>query len=307
MRKFAWPLRALTTLVAVVAAIFVGIGLWDYYIDAPWTRDGRIRTDVAIIAPDVSGLVSEVLVRDNQHVKKGDILFRIDPERFRLALREAEAQVAARDAANIQAALDYARYSKLTDLSVTQQQLELSRANAESAKADYDQAVAARDLAKLNLARSDVRASVNGMITNMGLRPGTYISTGQGAMALIDEDTLRVEGYFEETKLPRIHVGSRATIRLMGDARDLTGHVESISGGIVDRERSEGANLLANINPTFSWVRLAQRVPVRIKLDTVPPGESLVSGRTATVSITPDGEAQEHGLAHLWQLIAARI
>ena len=136
MRKFAWPLRALTTLVAVVAAIFVGIGLWDYYIDAPWTRDGRIRTDVAIIAPDVSGLVSEVLVRDNQHVKKGDILFRIDPERFRLALREAEAQVAARDAANIQAALDYARYSKLTDLSVTQQQLELSRANAESAKAE---------------------------------------------------------------------------------------------------------------------------------------------------------------------------
>ena len=93
---------------------------------------------------------------------------------------------------------------------------------------------------------------MNGVITNMGLRPGTYVSVGHGAIALIDEDTLRVEGYFEETKLPRIHVGSRATIRLMGDDRDLTGHVESIASGIVDRERSDGVNLLADVNPTFS-------------------------------------------------------
>jgi len=305
MKIFTSSLRVLVTLAAVAAAIVVGLGLWNYYMDAPWTRDGRVRADVAIIAPDVSGLVTQVLVADNQHVKKGDVLFRIDPERFRLALREAEAQVAAREATYIQTAADYTRYSKLTDLSVTQQRLELARADAEAAKAAYDQAAADRDLAKLNLDRSEVRASVNGVITNMGLRPGTYVSTGHGAMALIDEDTLRVEGYFEETKLPRIHVGSRATIRLMGDTRDLTGHVESIASGIVDRERSEGANLLADVNPTFSWVRLAQRVPVRIKLDAVPAGESLVSGRTATVSITPDGAKPRQGLARLWPAIAA--
>lgn len=307
MKTIALPLRLLTTLATVAAAVFVGLGLWNYYIDAPWTRDGRVRADVAIIAPDVSGLVAQVFVADNQHVKKGDVLFRIDPERFRLALREAEAQVAAREATYIQTAADYTRYGKLTDLSVTQQRLELARADAEAAKAAYDQAVADRDLAKLNLDRSEVRASVNGVITNMGLRPGTYVSTGHGAMALIDEDTLRVEGYFEETKLPRIHVGSRATIRLMGDDRDLTGHVESIAGGIVDRERSDGANLLADVNPTFSWVRLAQRVPVRIRLDAVPNGEDLVSGRTATVSITPDAAKPRHGFSRLWQMIAAVI
>jgi multidrug resistance efflux pump len=307
MKTIALPFRLLTTAASVAAALFVGYGLWNYYMDAPWTRDGRVRADVAIIAPDVSGLVTQVLVVDNQHVKKGDVLFRIDPERFRLALREAEAQVAAKEATYIQTAADYTRYSKLTDLAVTQQRLELAKADAEAAKAAYDQAVADRDLAKLNLDRAEVRASVNGVITNMGLRPGTYVSVGHGAIALIDEDTLRVEGYFEETKLPRIHVGSRATIRLMGDDRDLTGHVESIASGIVDRERSDGVNLLADVNPTFSWVRLAQRVPVRIKLDALPAGESLVSGRTATVSITPDKAPPRHVLAHLWRTLVALI
>jgi multidrug resistance efflux pump len=307
MKTIALPFRLLTTAASVVAALFVGFGLWNYYMDAPWTRDGRVRADVAIIAPDVSGLVTQVLVVDNQHVKKGDVLFRIDPERFRLALREAEAQVAAKDATYIQTAADYARYAKLTDLAVTQQRLELAKADAEAAKAAYDQAVADRDLAKLNLDRSQVRASVNGTITNMGLRPGTYVSVGHGALALIDEDTLRVEGYFEETKLPRLHVGSRATIRLMGDDRDLTGHVESIASGIVDRERSDGVNLLADVNPTFSWVRLAQRVPVRIKLDAVPAGEKLVSGRTATISITPDTAQPRHLLTHLWRTLVALI
>jgi len=278
-------LRLLVTLAAAGVAIFVGLGLWRYYMEAPWTRDGRVRADVAVIAPDVSGLVTKVVVADNQHVRKGDVLFYIDPERFRLALREADAQDQSRLATYERADADDRRYNKLSDLAVTKQQLDLSRAETTSAKAAYDQAIADRDIAQLNLDRSEVRASVNGVITNMGLRPGTYVSVGHGAMALIDEDTLRVEGYFEETKLPRIHVGDRAKIHLMGDTRDLTGHVESIAGGIVDRERSDGANLLADVNPTFTWVRLAQRVPVRIKLDPASADEKLISGRTATVSI----------------------
>ncbi|MES1147584.1 MAG: HlyD family efflux transporter periplasmic adaptor subunit, partial [Bradyrhizobium guangdongense] len=132
-----------------------------------------------------------------------------------------------------------------------------------------------------------VRASVNGSITNMDLRPGTYVSAGKGVMALVDTDTLRVEGYFEETKLSRIHVGDPVSIRLMGDNTRLTGRVESIAAGIEDRDRTAGSNLLANVNPTFNWVRLAQRVPVRIKLDDVPPDIALVSGRTATVEVRP--------------------
>ena len=170
---------------------------------------------------------------------------------------------------------------------MSQQKQEEVQATQLIAQAAYDQAVADRDLAKLNLERSDVRASVNGTITNMDLRPGTYVTAGKGVMALVDTDTLRVEGYFEETKLSRIHIGDPVSIRLMGNNTRLTGRVESIAAGIEDRDRTAGTNLLANVNPTFNWVRLAQRVPVRIALDNVPPNTVLVSGRTATVEIHP--------------------
>jgi multidrug resistance efflux pump len=277
--------RPAVTLAMVAVAAVVGLALWDYYLRAPWTRDGRVRADVVAVAPDVSGLVTEVLVTDNQNVRRGDVLFRIDPERFSLALRQAEAVVAGKAAAAEQLEKDYERYKKLSDTAVSQQRFELAEATAREATAAYDQAVDDRDLAKLNLERSAVRASVNGRITNMELRPGAYVTVGRGVMALIDEDTLRVEGYFEENKLARIRVNDRATIRLIGETSDLTGRVESIAGGIEDRERSAGSNLLANVNPTFSWVRLAQRIPVRIVLDPLPDGVSLISGRTATVAI----------------------
>jgi RND family efflux transporter MFP subunit len=280
-------LRPLVTLVTVAIALAIGYALWDYYVNAPWTRDGKVRADVVAITPDVSGLVTEVLVHDNQRVHKGDVLFRIDPDRFDLALRQAEAIVAGKQASLEQAQSDYQRYDKLSDNAVSDQRRELAKATADEAKAAYDQAVADRDLAKLNRARAEVRASVNGLITNMDLQPGAYVSVGHGVTALIDEDTLRVEGYFEETKLPRIKVGDVATVHLIGERTLLTGHVESIAGGIDDRERSSGSNLLANVNPTFSWVRLAQRIPVRVALDPPPAGIDLVAGRTATVEIKP--------------------
>ncbi len=306
-RLFALSFRLVVTLAMVAAAVAVGLALWDYYMDAPWTRDGRVRADVVEVAPDVSGLVTEVLVEDNQEVKRGDVLFKIDPERFTLALRQAEAMVGGKKASAEQAAADYERYSKLSDAAVSQQKVELARATDLSAKAAYDQAVADRDLAKLNLARSEVRASVNGRITNMELRPGNYVNTGKGVMALVDSDTLRVEGYFEETKLPRIHVGDRARIHLMGEGTALTGHVESVAGGIEDRERSAGATLLANVNPTFAWVRLAQRIPVRIKLDAEADRRMLVSGRTATVSIDAPGATPAFDLLGGWRQARAAV
>ncbi len=207
--------------------------------------------------------------------------------RFDLAFRQAEAIVAGKQASLEQAQSDYQRYDKLSDNAVSDQRRELAKATADEAKAAYDQAVADRDLAKLNRARAEIRASVNGLITNMDLQPGAYVSVGRGVTALIDEDTIRVEGYFEETKLPRIKVGNAATVHLIGERTLLTGHVESIAGGIDDRERSSGSNLLANVNPTFSWVRLAQRIPVRIALDQPPKDIDLVAGRTATVEIKP--------------------
>lgn len=306
-RLFALSFRLVVTLAMVAAAMAVGLALWDYYMDAPWTRDGRVRADVVEVAPDVSGLVTEVLVEDNQEVKRGDVLFKIDPERFTLALRQAEAMVGGKKASAEQAAADYERYSKLSDAAVSQQKVELARATDLSAKAAYDQAVADRDLAKLNLARSEVRASVNGRITNMELRPGNYVNTGKGVMALVDSDTLRVEGYFEETKLPRIRIGDRARIHLMGEGTTLTGHVESVAGGIEDRERSAGATLLANVNPTFAWVRLAQRIPVRIKLDAEADRRMLVSGRTATVSIDAPDATPAFDLLGGWRQAMAAV
>ncbi|MET3410184.1 HlyD family secretion protein [Methylobacterium sp. 1030] len=293
--------RLLVTLGTVAAAIVVGLALWDYYMEAPWTRDGRVRADVVQVAPDVSGLVTEVLVADNQVVKRGDVLFRIDPERFDLALRQAEAVVEGKQATAERAAADYVRYQKLSDAAASQQRVEAARATDLEARAAYGQAVADRDLAKLNLERSAVKAAVNGRITNMELRPGTYVSTGRGVMALIDSDTLRVEGYFEETKLPRIHVGDKASVRLMGETSTLNGRVESFAGGIEDRERTAGSNLLASVNPTFAWVRLAQRIPVRIKLDDVPDETRLVAGRTATVAVASEGGTPHFSLFGSWR------
>lgn len=284
--------RLLLTAIAVAAALVVALYLWRHYMDAPWTRDGRVRADVVAVAPDVSGFVTEVMVHDNQKVLRGDVLFRIDKARFTLAAQQAEAVVAGRRASLDLAQRDLQRYRDLSTTVVSQQKKEQVLSTEQQAKAAYDQAVADLDIARLNLARSDVRASVNGTISNMSLRPGAYVTAGQGVMALVDSDSLHVEGYFEETKLARIHVGDRVAIHLMGDSRLLDGHVESIAAGIEDRDRTAGSSLLANVNPTFSWVRLAQRVPVRIRLDDPQAQASLVTGRTATVEIvSSDGRS----------------
>lgn len=298
---FALLRRLVVTTVAVVAAFVVGGYLWIYYMDEPWTRDGRVRADIVDIAPDVSGFVTDVMVCDNQQVHRGDIIFQIDRARFALALQQADAVVAGRRASFDQAESDLKRYRQLTTLAVSQQRQEQVLATEQQAKAAYDQAVADRALAQLNLDRSVIHASVNGKISNMDLRPGTYVTAGKGVMALVDTDTLHVDGYFEETKLPHIQIGDRVAIRLMGNATPLTGHVESIAAGIEDRDRAQGANLLADVNPTFNWVRLAQRVPVRVSLDDIPADGTLVAGRTATVEVLSQ---KSIGLAWLFGLAA---
>jgi RND family efflux transporter MFP subunit len=230
--------------------------------------------------------VSEVLVRDNQQVRRGDVLFRIDRERYAIALEQAEAVVDGRRAALDNADADLKRYSALTPGEVvSRQRMDQVIANQATAKANYDQAVADRALARLNLERSEVRASVSGVVTNNELRPGVYLTPGKGVMALLDTDTLHIQGYFEETKLQRIHVGDPAKVRLMGSSHVLQGKVESVAAGIEDRDRSNGSTLLANVNPTFNWVRLAQRVPVRVALDHADERNELVAGATATVEV----------------------
>ncbi|WBS05275.1 HlyD family secretion protein [Pseudoduganella sp. SL102] len=276
--------RFLVTLAALAAAGALGWRLWQHYEVEPWTRDGRVKADVVQVAPDVTGQVTKVLVRDNQQVKAGDVLFEIDGARFALALRQAEAAVQAQRVALDQAARDARRNAGLGDL-VAQEVREQSSARVDELRAALGQAIVGRDVAKLNLERTRVVSTVNGTVTNLDLQAGGYVTAGHAVMALIDRDSYYVEGYFEETKLDAIGIGDPVLVTPMGAAQVLHGHVESFAGGIADRERSTSANLLSNVNPTFNWVRLAQRIPVRVKLDALPAGVRLVAGQAVTVDV----------------------
>jgi RND family efflux transporter MFP subunit len=283
-------LRVAVTLVAVAAAAGAGRFLWEHYREAPWTRDGRVRADVVQVAPDVSGLVDRVVVRDNQEVRRGDLLFALDAERARIALAQSRAAVAGLKSQIAQARRENKRNVELDDL-VPAEVREQGAQKLEQLDASLLQAQAAVDAARVNLARTDVRAPVDGWVTNFDLRPGAYAVTGRPVLAIVDRQSIHVMGYFEETKIPRVHVGDRVQVRLMGERTPLSGHVDSIAAGIEDRDRQQSSNLLANVNPTFNWVRLAQRIPVRVQLDQPPSDARLIMGRTATVSVVDGARA----------------
>jgi multidrug resistance efflux pump len=277
--------RVLATLLIVTAGCLSAYELWNYYMLSPWTRDARVRADVVTIAPDVAGFVTDIRVKDNQFVRKGDILLVLDQERYRLALATAEATVAARKAEMLMHQSQADRRTKLTELSISTEAKEDAQRIAASATASYQEAMSERSTASLNLERTVIRAPVNGFVTNLTLVVGQYATVGTKLMALIDSDSYRVAGYFEETKLPVIKLGDRVAIHLMSGGPALQGHVESISHGITDRDNVDSPELLANVNPTFEWVRLAQRVPVRIHIDNVPNGVRISAGMTCTVVV----------------------
>lgn len=288
-RLTATLMRSAATIVIVILAIVVAMWIWNHYERSPWTRDGRVRADVVRITPDIGGLVTSVSVRDNQSVKAGDLLFVIDRPRYALALDQANARIASARATLNQARRESTRDLALGDL-VAAETHEQNVARVATAEAALAEALTAREGAALNLKRTQVVASVNGTVTNLDLHTGDYVAAGQQAMALIDRDSLRVEGYFEETKLPLICIGAPVTVRLMGETADVHGRVDSIAYGINDASRSDSGNLLPTVEPTFSWVRLAQRIPVRVKLLRVPSDIRLIAGRTATVSVEPAAE-----------------
>jgi RND family efflux transporter MFP subunit len=277
--------RLLVTLLAVAVAALIAWQLWIYYMEDPWTRDGRVRADIVEVAPDVSGLVTQVYVTDNQAVRVGDKLFQIDPVRFTVALQQADAVVAKDQAALDEAARDARRYDALSGNAVSSVTRDQSNTAVLEAQAELDQAKADQAVAALNLQRATVKATVNGVVTNFSMRPGDYVTAGSAMAALVDSDSVYVDGYFEETKLPRIAIGDPASVTLLGGGPAIAGHVESIDAGIADNERTSSPNLLADVNPTFTWVRLAQRVPVRIAIDHVPAGTRLIAGLTATVQV----------------------
>ncbi len=263
--------------------------LWVRYQVDPLTRDGKVLADIVEVTPDVSGWVTELRIHDNEVVKKGQILLVLDQSRYQLALTQAEATLRKQQITLSQAEREDRRNHIMSNL-VAAETIEEGTEHVDQLRMAVTQATAARDLARLNLERTYVRAPVDGTLSNITLQPGVYLTAGKGALALVYTKSLRVEGYFEETKMPAIHIGDKAEVRLMGIANVIQGHVESIAPGIDDRERTGSAFLLANVNPSFTWVRLAQRIPVRIAIDHVPPGMALITGQTATVQVlsSPD-------------------
>ncbi|MFK3723422.1 efflux RND transporter periplasmic adaptor subunit [Pseudomonas monteilii] len=285
MKKF---FSLFATLLVLTAAVVIGRQLWLHYMTTPWTRDGRVRADIINVAADVPGYVVDVAVRDNQRVRKGDLLLQIDPAHYRLAVQQAQALVASRKATWAMRKDNARRRADLDNLVISRENRDDADSVALAAQADYQRAQAALAAAELNLERTRIVATVDGYVTNLNVHRGDYARTGEAVMAVVDEHSFWVYGFFEETKLPHVRVGDPADLQMMSGER-LQGHVESIARGIYDRDNPQSRELIADVNPTFNWVRLAQRVPVRIHLDQVPDGFLLAAGMTCTVVVRPQG------------------
>jgi len=286
--KFSKLLRFVITFSVVSLAVFLGILLWDNYMNSAWTRDGRVRADVVMVAPDVGGLVSRVAVIDNQFVRKGDLLYQIDDVRFHHALNAAEAIAQTRKAEYEMKKHQSARRSAADNETVSAENRDDALYDAQMAHAKYEEAIAQVETEKLNIERSAVRAPCDGWVSNLLLRKGDYVQAGEKRLAIITQGSFWVYGYFEEHKLSLIHVGDKAEMKMLGTKFVVKGHVESIARGISDRDNTTDGRLLANVNPIFTWVRLAQRIPVRIHIDKIPKGMELSAGMTCSVSIFPN-------------------
>ncbi|HEV2099546.1 MAG TPA: HlyD family secretion protein [Stellaceae bacterium] len=277
----------LITLLAVALAAALGWAMWNAYMATPWTRDGTVRVYVVTMAPQVAGQIVQLPVADNQFVHKGDLLMVIDPTNYKIAVSLAEAAVkrAQVDAQN--AEREARRRQQLTTLSTTVEEQQTFETTSLAAQAGYQQAVANLDQARVNLERTRILSPVNGWVTNLLAQLGDYATVGQNQISVIDADSFWVDGYFEETSLGSIREGDPATIKLMGYSQLVRGHVSGIARGINVANAKAAQQGLASVNPIFTWVRLAQRIPVRIHIDHVPNGVVLVAGMTATVQIDP--------------------
>jgi RND family efflux transporter MFP subunit len=277
--------KYLSTIAIALVAILISLLTWQHYVTSPWTRNGSVRVQVANIAPQVPGKIVELRVADNQFVHKGDVLYMIDPFDFEVAVRVGKALLDQRAADFEVKQAESARRQHLSDLATTPEQQQIFAGNAAQAKAAYEAAAHQLAQADLNLKRTNVVSPVDGYVTNLLLRVGDYAVTGVPNISVIDSDSFWIDGYFEETKMGRVCVGDRAEAQLMGYTQPILGHVKTVTRGVSVSNAAAGTQGLPNVDPIYTWVRLAQRVPVRLAIDTVPAGVPLVSGMTATVTI----------------------
>lgn len=278
-------LKYFSTLLVLALAVVAGWWMWNFYMQSPWTRDGKIRAEQVSVTPQVSGTISSLLVKDNQQVKQGEVLFRIDDTPFRIAVLNAQAQLAKAQSDLAKANNEATRRRHLSRSYISAEDLDTANLNVKAMQANLEVAQATLKRAEWELSQTVVRAPVDGWITNLSTRTGNYASTGQPLFALVDSHSFYVIGYFEETKLRHIRVGAPAQITLYSNSQKLQGHVSSIGRAIYDQSVETDSGLVPDIKPNVPWVRLAQRVPVRFTFDSLPTDITLVSGTTCTVSI----------------------
>ena len=296
----------LITLIIVGLALWAAVSLYVRYIEHPWTRDGQIRANIVGIAPRVSGPIIHVAVHDNQQLRKGDLLFEIDPSDFQAQVDIAAGQLQNDEATLKQQQQNLQRQTQLYRTHVTaQQDFQNAQDSFAAVRAQLTSAKATLELAELNLGYTKVFAPVDGYVTNMNTSEGTYVTAGVQLMALVDTSSFWIAGYFKETQLPHIQVGQKAIVTLMGhENQPFQGVVRSVGRGVYVQDGSDvGASLLGastpnsnallpSVSKTIDWVRLPQRFPVRIKVLGNSPVPLLI-GQTVSVAMTPEVEPPE--------------
>ena len=278
-------LRYVATGILVVAALVAARHGWRIYMTSPWTRDGMVRVQVANVAPQISGQIVEVRTHDNQHVHKGDVLYVIEKFDFEVALDNAKATILTREADLAVKKAQNARRAILTTLSASIEEKQVFEGSAKMAEAALASAKAGLSQAEINLQRTEVRSPVDGYVTNLLMRVGDFARAGTPNLSVIDEQSYWIDAYFEETKLAKIHVGDPVEATLLGFQDPIKGRIESITGGISAANAASSTQGLPNVDPIFTWVRLAQRIPVRVRIEQIPPEVSLVGGMTCSVSV----------------------
>lgn len=282
-------IKLILTLTLITSAIYFGYEKYRHYIDNPWTRDGQVRTQVIQVAPRVTGMVTKIHIKDNQHVKKGDLLFEIDPSQYELKVKQAQARLKRTLEAAKGTKIEYERVKSIYAKdrgAVSQKDLVRNETNYFKSLADIESATEALNAAKLNLSYTKVYAEVDGYVSNINFQIGTQATANRPLLALVDEHSFWVFGFFKESAIPHVKVGDKAVVTLLAYPNTpLKGTVESIAWGISHTDGNPGSNLLPSVKPVFQWIRLAQRIPVRIKLDPLPEHVKLRFGLTASVMI----------------------
>ncbi|GMQ46247.1 HlyD family secretion protein [Vibrio sp. 10N] len=281
-------------LIVLVGAVWFGYQKYQDYFNNPWTRDGQVRANIIKVAPRVSGPIVNVVINDNQRVQKGDLLFEIDPETYQVALAQAEVAL---EQSIISSKGKKIEYDRLLDIrkkdkgAVSHKDLIRREIAYQESLLKIKSSEGKLKSAKLNLRYTRVVASVDGLVSNLDIRTGTQAVANQPLLALIDENSFWVFGFFRENQLPQIKPGSEARVTLMSHPdTPLEATVDSIGWGIAPKDGTVGYNLLPNVNPVFQWIRLAQRIPVRITLKELPEHVELRFGLSASIMVMEDSE-----------------